>query len=118
MVLTITLYKRLRPINLFLLKGVKFLFTPAMEQLVREIRAELATPPILAFPNRDAVADGLRLFHVYSDACIDGFGAALEQGQSDGSMKPIAYISRATLDGECASYVDLEAPRKTSCGPR
>ena len=70
------------------------------ENLVREILAELVTPPILAFPNRDAVADGLRLFHVYSDACIDGFGAALEQGQSDGSMKPIAYISRATLDSE------------------
>ena len=62
--------------------------------------AELATPPILVFPNWDAVADGSRPFHVYCDACIDGFGAALEQEQGDGSIKPIAYISRDTLDSE------------------
>ena len=58
-----------------------------MEKLVREILAELATPPILVFPNWDAVADGSRPFHVYCDACIDGFGAALEQEQEDGFMK-------------------------------
>ena len=61
---------------------------------------ELATPLILVFPNRDAVVDGSRPSHVYCDACIVGFGTALEQEQSDGSMKPIAYISRATLDSE------------------
>ena len=71
-----------------------------MEKLVRDTLAELATPPILVFPNWDAVADGSRPFHVYCDACIDGFGAALEQEQEDGSIKPIAYISRATLDSE------------------
>ena len=71
-----------------------------MEKSVREILAELATPPVLVFPNWDAVADSSRPFHVYCDAYIDGFGAALEQEQSDGSMKHIAYISRATLDSE------------------
>ena len=45
-------------------KGVKFALTPAMEKLVREILAELATPPILVFPNWDAVADGSRPFHL------------------------------------------------------
>ena len=44
------LSKRLRPINSLLRKGVKFAFTPAMEKLVREILAELATPPILVSP--------------------------------------------------------------------
>ena len=48
----------------------------------------------------DAVADASRPFHVYCDACIDGCGAALEREQTDGSIKPIAYISRATLDSE------------------
>ena len=73
------LSKRLRPINsIFLQKGVQFAFTLAMEKLVREILAEVATPPILVFSNWDAVADGSRPFHVYCDACIDGFGAALE----------------------------------------
>ena len=92
------LSKRLRPLNALLRKGVKFAFTPAMEKLVKEILAELTTPPVLVFPDWDAVANGTRPFHVYCDACIDGFGAALEQEQMDGSIKPIAYISRATLD--------------------
>ena len=93
---------RPRPINSLLRKGVKFAFKPAMEKLVREILAELATPPVLVFPNWDALADGSRPFHVYCDACIDGFGAALEQEQENRSIKPIEYISRATLDSEKA----------------
>ena len=76
------LSKRLRRINSLLRKGVMFSFTPAMEKLVREILAKLATPPILVFPNWDAVADGSRPFHVYCDACIDGFHSALEQEQA------------------------------------
>ena len=94
------LSKRLRPINSLLRKGVNFAFTPVMEKLVREILVELATPPSLVFPNWDAVADGSRPFDVYCDACINGFDAALEQEQEDGSIKRIAYISRATLDSE------------------
>ena len=74
------------------MQGDSILFTPAMEKVVREILAELAIPPVLGFFNWDTVADGSRPFHVYCDACIDGFGATLEQGQADGSMKPIAYI--------------------------
>ena len=104
------LSKRLRPINSLPRKGVKFAFTPAMEKIVREILAELATPPILVFPDWDAVADGSCPFHVYCDDDIDGFGAALEQEQEDGSIKPIAYISRATLDSERHwTPLDLEA---------
>ena len=104
------LSKRLRPINALLRKGVKLAFMPAMEKLVREILTELTTPPVLVFPDWDAVADGTRPFHVYCDPCIDGFGAALEQEQTDGSIKPIAYISRATLDSERHWIpLDLEA---------
>ena len=81
-----------------------------MEKLVREILVELTTPPVLVFPDWDAVADGTSPFHVYCDACIDGFGAALEQEQTDGSIKPIAYISRATLDSKRRlTPLDLEA---------
>ena len=99
------LSKRLRPINSLLRMGVKHAFTPAMEQLVREILAELATPPILVSPYWDAVVDGSRPFHGYCDAWIDGFGAALET-----SIKSIAYISRATLDSERHwTPLDLEA---------
>ena len=104
------LSKRIRPITSILRKGVKFEFTPAMEVIVRNILVELADPPILVFFDWDAVADGSRPFHAYCDACIDGSGAALEQEQPDGSVRPIAYISHVTLDSERHwTPVDLEA---------
>ena len=78
------LSNRIRPLTVLLLKGVKYVFTPAMEVIVRQNLAELAAPPILIFPDWDAVADGSRPFRVYCDACIDGFGAALEQEQPGG----------------------------------
>ena len=81
-----------------------------MEVIVRNILVELADPPILVFFDWDAVADGSRPFHAYCDACIDGSGAALEQEQPDGSVRPIAYISHVTLDSERHwTPVDLEA---------
>ena len=52
------------PFTSLLRKGVRVEFTPAMEVIVREILAELAVPPILVFPDWDAVADGSRPFHV------------------------------------------------------
>ena len=94
------LSKRLRPLNALLRKGVKFAFTSTMEKLVRKSLAEFTTPPVFVFPDWDAVADGTRPFHVYCDACIDGFGAALKQERTDGPIKPIGYISRATLDSK------------------
>ena len=104
------LSKRLRPISALLRKRIKFAFTPATDNLVREILEELTTPPVLVFPDWGNVAEGSRPLHVYCNACIDGFGDALEQEQMDGSIKPIAYISRATLDSE-RSWIplDLEA---------
>ena len=94
------LSKRIRPITSLVRKGVKFEFTPTMEVIVREFLAELAASPILVSPDWDAVADGPCPFHMYCDACIDGFGDTLEQEQTDGSVRPVAYISRATFDSE------------------
>ena len=74
----------LRPINSLLRKMTTFAFTLAMEKILQEIVAYLATPPILVFLHLHAVDNGSRPFHVYCDACIDGFGAALEQDQADG----------------------------------
>ena len=53
-----------------------------------------------------------RAAHVRSTCypCIDRFGAALGQEQANGSIKPIAYISRATLDSERHwALLDLKA---------
>ena len=72
--------------------------------------SELTTPPVLVFPDWDAVADGTGPFHVFCDASTDGFRAAIEQEQMDGSNGPMAYISRATLDSERHwTPLDLEA---------
>ena len=47
---------------------------------------------------------------MYCDTCIDGFGAAFDQGQPKGFVRPIAYISSAALDSEMHRIpLDLEA---------
>ena len=81
-----------------------------MEANVRAILRKLAEPPILVYPDWDAVADKSRPFRFHCNASNDGFGATPEQDQSDGSVHPILFISRATLDSErsWASF-DLEA---------
>ena len=45
-----------------------------MEKVMREILAELTTRFARLGRRR---ADGSRPFHVYCDACVDGFGATL-----------------------------------------
>ncbi|CAB1102849.1 unnamed protein product [Ectocarpus sp. CCAP 1310/34] len=78
--------KRVRPLTTLLKKKEKFIFTPSMEQAVRVLLAESAN------------SDGSRPFHLHIDASHDGFGGTLEQEQPDGSIRPIVFISRATLD--------------------
>ena len=92
--------KRIRPITALLKKGVNFFFTPSMGAIARDIVVELAAPPVLVFPDWDALENGSRPFRVYCDASIDDFGATIEKEQPDGSMRPIAYVGRATLDSE------------------
>ena len=43
--------KRIRSITFFLKQGVKFVFTNSMETIVRELLAELSTPPVPVNPN-------------------------------------------------------------------
>ena len=71
-----------------------------MEDTVHVLLAELTTPPILVFPDWDAVVDTSRPFRLDCYASAAGLGASLEQEQPDGSIRPIVYISRATLDNE------------------
>ena len=91
-------------------KGAIFTFTPDMERIVREFLAEFAAPPILVFPDWDAVIDKSRPLRLHCDASTDGLGTTLEQEQLDGSVRPIVYISRATLDNEKSwTPMELEA---------
>ena len=56
------------------------------------------------------VADNSRPFLLYCDTSVDGFGATLEQEQKDGSIRPVVFISRATLVYERHwTPLDLEA---------
>ena len=71
-----------------------------MKDTVRTLLAKLAAPPILVFPDWDAVIDTSRPFRLHCDARTAGLGATLEQEQPDGSIRPIVYISRATLNNE------------------
>ena len=71
--------KRVRPFTAPLKKGATFSLTPSIEETVRALLAEFATPPILVFPNWDAVIDKSRPFRLHCDACTDGLGATLEQ---------------------------------------
>ena len=102
--------KRPRPINALLKQGAIFDFTPDMKVTVRTILHKLEGPPIIVYPDRDAVADNSRPFRLYCDASLNGFGATLKQEQSDGSARPIIYISRTPLDSErSGTPLDLEA---------
>ncbi|CAB1119757.1 unnamed protein product [Ectocarpus sp. CCAP 1310/34] len=101
---------KVRPLNSLLKQGVPFKYTPGMVEVVKTLLSELARPPILVFPDWEAIEDNSRPLRLCSDACIDDFGASLEQEELDGSMRPIVYISRATLHAERNwTVVDLEA---------
>ena len=71
-----------------------------METIVRTLLEVLSAPPVLVNPDWDAVADNSRPFLLYCDASVDGFGVTLEQEQKDGSIRPIVFISLATLESE------------------
>ena len=90
----------IRPVTALLKKGAAFEFASAVEDTVRTLLAELAAPPILVFPDWDAVIDTSRPLRLRCDASTAGLGATLEHEQPDGSIRPIVYISRATLDNE------------------
>ena len=92
--------KRVRPITALLKEGATFSFTPPMEEAVRALLAELAAPPILVFPDWDAIIDKSRPFRLHCNASTDGFGATVKQEQTDNSIRPIVYISRATFANE------------------
>ena len=100
----------IRPVTALLTKGAAFDFTSTMEDTVPALLAELAAQPVLVFPDWDAVIDTSRPFRLHCDTSTAGLGATLEQEQPDGSIHPIVYFSRATLDNEKnLTLMELEA---------
>ena len=100
---------RLRPVNALLKQRVRSIFTLAMEAIIRQLLHNLTTPPILVYPDWDAVDNNSRPFRLYCNAIRDG-GATLDQEEPDGSIRPIIFISRATLANERSwTPLDLQA---------
>ena len=77
---------------------------------MREMLAELDTPPVRVVSYWNTLEDSSCPFRVHCDANINCFGPAHEQEQLNGSVRPIAYVSRATLDSKInRTPPDLEA---------
>ena len=79
---------------------VKLLFTPATDAVVWKPLAELSTPSVLIYPNRDVVTDYTGPITPYCDASVDGFGAILKQKQPNQIMSRHVIQSRATIESE------------------
>lgn len=71
-----------------------------MENTVCVWIAKISAKPVLAFTGEATADDSSCPSRLCCDACIDGFGAALEQEQAGGAVRPIVYIDRATLQAE------------------
>ena len=59
-----------------------------METIVRTLLEELSAPPVLVYPNWNAVADNSRPFLLYCDASVDGFGATLDKNRRTAQSAP------------------------------
>ena len=64
-----------------------YVWTLAHTEIFEKLKNILTTAPILAHP------DFTKVFHVHTDACLDGLGAVLSQFV-DGQERVIMYISR------------------------
>ena len=53
---------------------------------------------VFAFPDFEAAISGSRKFRLVKDISADGLGVVIEHQQPDGSIRPLRYISRTTLD--------------------
>ncbi|KAH9594390.1 hypothetical protein MS3_00005796 [Schistosoma haematobium] len=88
------------PLHRLTHKGRKFLWTSECQQAFDALKAQLTSPPILAFP--DTSADGGE-FILDTDASSSAIGAVLSQVARDGHERVIAYASRR-LDKSEARY--------------
>lgn len=92
-----------RPLHQLTRKGAEFLWTPACQAALEELKKRLTTAPVLAYPALD------RDFVLETDASILGLGAILSQKQSDDLLHPVAFASRSLSRSEANySITELE----------
>ena len=85
--------------------------TDEMEAIARKLLAGLSRPPAPVFPRWAAIEDQSQSFRLHCDAGTSGVGATLKQEPPNGTIKFIAFISRAKkLDsGQKWTALDLKA---------
>jgi len=87
-----------QPLHSLTRKNAAFLWTDACEQAFQELKARLTAPPVLVAPNDEGQ------YVLDTDASDFALGAILQQYQPDGTLRVIAYGSRA-----------LKAPERRYC---
>lgn len=73
---------------------VQFKWSSDCEKAFRELKEKLVSAPVLHPP------DLSKQFFVWTDACLLGFGAVLQQLNEKGRRHPIAFASRQTNNAE------------------
>ena len=95
-----------KPLHRLTEKNVVFKWTSDCQEAFEELRQQLVSPPILAFP------DYQKPFILDTDASNLGIGAVLSQEQDDGQEWVIAYGSRVLSKAErryCVTRCELLA---------
>jgi hypothetical protein len=83
-----------KPLTQLLKKGVKWEWQEPQEQAFQTLKKKLTTTLTLSYP------DSTTPYRVCCDASGTGIGAALEQPDSKGLWRPVAYYSRSLRKGE------------------
>ena len=80
------------PMNQLLAKGQKFVWTEACNTAFENVKAMLASKPVVLAP------DFSKEFILQVDACDIGAGAVLLQSDSEGVLHPVCYFSKKFND--------------------
>lgn len=83
-----------KPLSELTRKNSVFAWNPEQEGAFSDLKRKLTERPVLAIYNKDAKTE------VHCDASKIGLGGILMQEQSDKSLKPVQYFSRATTKEE------------------
>ena len=82
------------PLNKLTQKNVEFNWNEYFERAFKELKEQLMSSPVLAFP------DSNREFIIYTDASNVGVGAVLAQSSEEGDEKVISFASKAFSSAE------------------
>ena len=90
-----------KPLRDLLSSKSQWVWDPPQEEAFTKVKHILSSDPVLALfdPNLDTL--------VSSDASSFGLGAVLQQKQSNGTRRPVAYASRAMTSTE-QRYAQIE----------